>query len=299
MPSLKHCLLARVIPRVRPGAGQDVRDPDQLRRDKLAAQAAAETGPPRRVTTTHRVESVDGYGFPVYSLTVRGSQPRRSVLYLHGGGYVDEADGVHWKYCARLAQRMDARVLLPRYPLAPEHTWRASHPQMLSLFDQIAIESPAGVTVIGDSAGGGYALALAEQLNLRSGPQPTHVVLISPWLDITNSTPGTDEANRRDPWLNLSRLDLAGRWWAGSDDRRCPEVSPLYGELSGLPPTLMFCGTLDTLYPQCRELVRLAGEAGWDLTYVEEPDLLHVYPILPVPEARKALNQTVEFVSRP
>ena len=299
MPSVQHRFIASVIPRIRKSS--EVDDDDALRREKLTEQAKAVTTPPPKVVSDCEVTEVNGLGFPVYDIRPRASDPRRSdprrsVLYLHGGGYVSHADRVHWRYVVRLSQRLDARVVFPVYPLAPVHTWRDSHPSMLRLFERIAIESPAGVTVMGDSAGGGYALSLAQQLARRCGPQPTNVVLISPWLDVTNSSIGTDEANRRDPWLKLSRLRIAGSWWAGDDDVRLPEVSPLYGDLAGLPPTLMFCGTRDTLYPQCRELADRARGTEWDLTYVEQPDLLHEYPILPIPEATRALTTTLDFL---
>jgi epsilon-lactone hydrolase len=77
-----------------------------------------------------------------------------------------------------------------------------------------------------------------------------------------------------------------------------PEVSPALGDLTGLPPTLMFCGTRDTLMPGCRLLARLAEDAGWELTYVEAADLIHVFPMLPfIPEARRAWRQTLEFLA--
>lgn len=294
MPSIKHQIHARVIPRVR--RSREATDPALVRRERLAAQAKTRTGPPTRVVRGCVVSTLDGPGFPVHDLRAAGSAPQRSVLYLHGGGYVEHAGRVHWKYAVTLARRLDARILLPVYPLAPEFTWRDSHPQMLDLFEQVAIESPRGVTIAGDSAGGGYALALAEQLAGRTGPQATHLLLHSPWVDLTNSVAGTTQANARDPWLRLSRMRLSASWWAGGDDETRPELSPMCGDLTGLPPTLVFCGTLDTLVPQCRELARRAAGAGWDLTYVEEPDLLHVYPILPIPEARKALATTLAFL---
>ena len=294
MPSVQHQFLARVIPKVR--RSSEVENPEEVRRTKLAEQAKADTTPPPRVVAGCDVTTLDGAGFTVYDLKVTGTTPQRTVLYLHGGGYVSHADRVHWKYVVALAERVDARIVFPVYPLAPQFTWRDSHPQLLSLFERLAIESPRGVTLIGDSAGGGYALSLAQQLAARPGPQPTHVVLISPWVDLTNAAPGTAAAATRDPWLRLSRLRLSAEWWSGGDDLTRPELSPLYGDLTGLPPTLMFCGTLDTLFPQCRELAERAHEQGWDLTYVEEPDLLHVYPILPLPEAKAALGRTSAFL---
>jgi acetyl esterase/lipase len=280
VPSPQHQFLARVVPVLRRRG--EVDDADALRRRVLAEQARAVTDPPARTVRGCEVTTRTDLGFPVHELRVRGTDPGRAVLYLHGGGYVAHADPGHWRYVVRLARRLDARVVLPVYPLAPQWTWRDSHPAGLSLFEQLAIESPRGVVLAGDSAGGGFALALAQQLAARPEPQPTHLVLLSPWLDLTNAVLGTAEANARDPWLRLTRLRLAGSWWAGGDDETRPEVSPLYGDPAGLPPTLMFCGTLDTFHPQCRELVRRAEGTGWDLAYVEEPDLLHVFPILPV-----------------
>ena len=294
MPSIRHQILARVITKVRKSS--EVEDPDRAQRGKLAEQGKADTTPPTRVVNGCEVSMGDGYGFPIYDLKVSGTSPQRSVIYLHGGGYISHADRAHWKYVVTLARRLDARIIFPVYPVAPEFTWRDSHPQLLSLFEQVAIESPRGVTLAGDSAGGGYALAIAQQLALRAGPQPTHVVLISPWVDLTNSAPDIAEASARDPWLKMSWLRLCARWWSGGDELTRAELSPLYGELSGLPPTLMFCGTLDTLYPACRQLAERARAQGWDLTYVEEPDLLHVYPILPIPEAKKALTYLVDFL---
>jgi acetyl esterase/lipase len=121
---------------------------------------------------------------------------------------------------------------------------------------------------------------------------------VSPWVDLTTSTPETAGLDAVDPWLFLGKLHAYGGWWAGSpEDLGRPEVSPALGDLSGLPPALMFCGTRDLLVPGCRLLARRAMAAGWDLTYVEEPGLIHVYPLLPwLPEARHAWHRTVSFL---
>ena len=130
------------------------------------------------------------------------------------------------------------------------------------------------------------------------GPQPDRLVLHSPWADLTTSTPDTPTFSERDTWLFLGKLHAYAGWWAGSpDDLGRPEVSPALACLDGLPSALMFCGTRDTLAPGCRLLAEARGGVDVDLTYVEVPDLIHVYPLLPfVPEARRAWWQTMEFL---
>ena len=293
MPSLTHRVLTRVIPVVR--RSSEVTDPEQTRRDVLARQSEVQAAPSGRAVAGCDVRELDGYPLPVFEVVPRGDAPARSVLYLHGGGFVSGIDRFHWRYVAAVA-RAGLRVVVPAYPLTPTHTWRDCHEPLLHLFEQTAIASPGGVTLMGDSAGGGLALTLAQQVARRPGPQPTHLVLVSPWVDLAGTTPGTEDANRVDPWLMLSKLRLYGQWWAGGDDVARPEVSQLHGDFTGLPRTLVLCGTRDLLLPQVREAVRRASAAGVPVTYREEEGLLHVYPILPVPEARPALRDVLRFL---
>lgn len=293
MPSLQHQVLTRVIPIVR--RRSEVHDPEQVRRDVLAAQQQADGTPPRRIAARFAVHRRNGPGLPLFELCAPGDPPRRTVLYLHGGGYVSGLDRFHWRYAARLARHLGVRVVLPDYPLTPTHTWRDALPGLVPLFEQLAVESPHGVVLMGDSAGGGLAVALAQQLARRPGPQPTHLVAFAPWVDLTGETPGTPDAARSDPWLTLSKLKLYGGWW-GDGDPHAPEGSPLFGEMAGLPPLLVLCGTRDVLVPQSRALVARARGAGAAVSYVEEPGLLHVYPLLPIPEAGRAFRQVAEFL---
>lgn len=293
MPSPQHQILTHVIPVLR--RRSEVHDPEQVRRDVLAAQAKADTSPPRRVAKEFDIRERQASGLRVQELKVAGSHPVRTVLYLHGGGFVSGLDRLHWRYAARLARALGVRVVLPSYPLTPTHTWQDALPPLVDLFEELAVESPRGVVLMGDSAGGGLAVGLAQRVARRSGPQPTHLVVFAPWLDLTGETPGTEEAAARDPWLTLSKLRLYGSWW-GAGDPPAPEASPLTGDLSGLPPTLVLCGTRDLLLPQSQALATRATEEGSTVTYVEEPGLLHVYPLLPIPEARRAWRQVKAFL---
>ena len=117
--------------------------------------------------------------------------------------------------------------MLPDYPLTPTHTWRDTLPPLVDLFEQLAVESPQGVVLMGDSAGGGLAVGVAQLVARRPGPQPTHLVAFAPWVDLTGETPGTEEAAADDPWLTLSKLRLYGTWW-GAGDPPAAQASPLH-----------------------------------------------------------------------
>lgn len=296
MPSFRHQVLTRVIPVLR--GSSDVHGTEavaRLRRDLVAAQAEADPSPPPRVAKAFDVRRSEVSGMPVFELRVPGSTPVRTVLYLHGGGFVSGPDRLHWRHAARLARRLGVRVVLPAYPLTPTHTWKDATPPLVDLFEQLAVESPHGVVLMGDSAGGGLAMLLAQQVARRPGPQPTHLVMFAPWVDLTGETPGTEEAARRDPWLNLTKLRIYGSWW-GAGDPPDQEASPLANDVVGMPPTLLFCGTRDLLHPQSLALVAAARDAGVRLTYVEGAGLLHAYPILPIPEARAAFDRVEAFL---
>ena len=301
MPSRRHELLARVVPKLRKSRDLESveAERERLERWHTTLDRGFPTGAVPLFARRYAVVREDlPAGFPSYTLTRRGSTPTRTVVYLHGGGFVGPIDPFQVRYAARLASALGVRVVVPDYPLTPEHTWRDSHDPLVALVERWSKESPDGVVLAGDSAGGGLALAVALTVRDHGGPQPTHLLLHSPWVDLTTSTPETFEVTKEDPWLFIGKMQAYAAWWAGSpEELGLPEVSPALGDLAGLPPALMFFGTRDSLVPGGRLLVRRAAEAGWPLTYVEEPGLIHVYPMLPfLPEARRAWRQTLEFL---
>ena len=155
---------------------------------------------------------------------------------------------------------------------------------------------PSALYVMGDSAGGGLALALAKRAAAEGLPRAAGLVLLSPWLDVTMTEPSQAEIEPKDVMLRRPGVATAGRWYAGGlptiDDR----VSPLFGDLAGLPPILMFCGTHDILVADARRVADRARRAGLNLTYEEAPGLMHVYAILPLPEARAAQARIERFI---
>ncbi|MBC2932579.1 alpha/beta hydrolase [Nocardioides sp. zg-1228] len=298
MPSRRHDLLARLVPALRRSRELDDEPTERARVE--AWHRTLDRSLPTRVVPgfARRWEvSVTDIGFPSYVLTPRRRPATRTLYYVHGGGFMAPIDPFHVRYATRLADAIGARVVLPDYPLAPEHTWADSHDALVEDAARWAA-ADGGAVLAGDSAGGGLALAVALSMRDR-GPAPaTSLVLHAPWVDLTTSTPETFALDAVDPWLFIGKTQAYAAWWAGSaDDLARPEVSPALGDLAGLPRALMLYGTRDLLAPGCRLLARRAAEAGWDLTAVEEPDLIHVYGLLPaVPESARALRRVTEFV---
>jgi len=255
--------------------------------EELRVRPAA-WGPPRRLArrVDISVSTVDGQA--VYRVSPRGVAAPRRALYLHGGAYVFQIAAQHWSLIADLA--VSARVVftVPIFPLAPDGVAEEIVPAMTELASALIDEvGEGGTTIMGDSAGGGMALAVAMRLrDLRLGAP--RLVLISPWLDISGTDPQLAVIAPTDPWLAVPGSKAAGRLYRGALPEDDPMVSPINGDLSALGPTTMLSGTRDIVNADAARLVKLAPQVGLRLDYHEAPGMLHVYPLLPIPEARAA-----------
>ena len=239
-------------------------------------------------------------GFPVVTIEPRGgARPGAPHLfYLHGGGYVMDIAAVHWDTVADLCERLGASATVPVYPLAPENKAPEVLAAMHSLYLELAARHGAqNITVMGDSAGGGMSLALAQMLKADGGLMPGTLVLYSPWLDATATAEGQRAIERRDRMLAVSGLEACGAMYSGDLARDDPRVSPLFGDLEGLSPIAIFSGTSDILIVDGRRLAKRLDEPGMpEHVYYEYKDMFHVWMLLPVPEAKQARSQTVDFI---
>jgi epsilon-lactone hydrolase len=226
-----------------------------------------------------------------------GDHAAGDVMYIHGGAYVQGIFRWHWYFIAAMAERLGMTFTVPLYPLAPEHDCAATSAAVLGVYREfLAHHDPSRLVIMGDSAGGGLAMSLAMQAISAGLAKPAALVLLSPWLDVTMTDPAQIELENVDPLLVRAGPKAAGRWYAGAMSTTDPRVSPLYGEIAGLPPILMFCGTHDILLTDAKRLAARAAAEGGDVEYHEEPGLMHVYPLLFFPESRKAQDRIVRFV---
>ena len=247
------------------------------------------------------VAPVDAGNVPCERLAAAGVDLDRAVLYLHGGGYASGSVRSHRSFCARISAAASAPVLDVDYRLAPEHPYPAAVDDALVAYRWLLGEglAPERVVVAGDSAGGGLAAALLLAARAAGDPLPAGAVLLSPWLDLTLAGASMHLRAAEDPICSRERLAESAAWYAAGEDPACPLVSPLFGELEGLPPLLVLVGTAEVLLDDSLRFGAGADAAGVDLTLVVEEDLLHVWPLFPdVPEADAAIELIGEWVRK-
>ncbi|WP_338885947.1 alpha/beta hydrolase [Rhodococcus sovatensis] len=247
--------------------------------------------PPRSVTSKVTVTRDDTSGWPVYRVSPHNSTPPRASVYFHGGAYIAEITATHWRTIAKLAAATDTTFVVPIYPLAPTETASTTVGHASEIAESVTMEyGSEHVVLMGDSAGGGMALAVAQQLRDAGVTSVAHIVLISPWLDVAMTDPEIEKIAPHDPWLAVPGTRLAGELYRGELPVDDPRVSPLRGDLHGLAPITLFSGTRDIANADARSLVKACRSIGASLHYHEASSMLHVYPLLPIPEGRRALS---------
>ncbi|MFD1032660.1 alpha/beta hydrolase [Metaplanococcus flavidus] len=245
-------------------------------------------------------------GMPVYSVRSHTrpatvNSHKRHVFYIPGGGYVMQPHKRHWRFLRKLAKEAGWDSTVPIYPTVPNHTYEESFRKVLAQYKKLLLEVPAEkIVLMGDSAGGGFALAIAQQLKKEGLPQPGDLVLLSPWLDASMSDPRQIELEKIDPYLSRYGLKKLGDLWAGPrGDSGNPFVSPINGDLRGLAQITVLTGTHTLLLTDARNLKDRMARAGVDIQYYEYPKMTHGFMLYPlIPEADAAVNQLISAVNR-
>ena len=239
----------------------------------------ASFGPPKNLRSDVHIGVQHDDGWPVYTLTPTTSTPAGNVVYLHGGGWVNEIVSQHWRLAAQIAVEAFTVVTVPIYPLIPFGTAEDVMNRVVAIAE--ANRAAHGQVVLaGDSAGAQIALSAAMALRDNGVTLPA-TVLISPAVDLTFTNPRIPEVQPSDPWLAVPGGQVLGELWSGSRELTDPVVSPLFGSFEGLGPLTVYSGTHDILNPDARLLVAKAEAAGVTVDYTEQAGQLHDYPLLP------------------
>jgi epsilon-lactone hydrolase len=222
------------------------------------------------------------------------------VLYHHGGAYTAGSLDSHRSLTARMALASGCDLLSVDYRLAPEHPHPAGLQDARAVYHQVLADgtAPGRLVVGGDSAGAGLATALLLSLRDNDEPLPAGAVLLSPWLDLTLTSDSITSRAAEEPMLRVGSLARSAEAYAGGDLRR-PLVSPVFADLSGLPPLLVLVGTAEILLDDSRTFADRARSAGVEVDLDVEQGLIHVWPFIDgVPEAATAMARIGTWARR-
>lgn len=219
------------------------------------------------------------------------------VMYLHGGSYVDPPMIFHWRFLQQLTREIPVSVVVPLYGRAPQHHCVRTVMHMQRVFQKLYDEFDGNVVLMGDSAGGGLALALSELFAAKNKPQPQKLLLLSPWLDVDMTG---DYSSQRCTDFVLNEDEL--RFWGATYRDKLPQghylASPLFGLREGVAEMHIFAGGAELLLSDCKKLQRLAEEKGIASYLYEYEGVQHVFPLYPIPEAREARKKIEEILTR-
>ena len=253
--------------------------------------------PTRKTSKICHVEKRRINGHNTFTLTPKSEKSNTYILYLHGGAYVQSFLKQPWKFLSFLVKHTRCTVIAPDYPLAPEYTYLQAFEFVVPLYMEIIAKPEASQTIVmGDSAGRGFALALAQELKRDSLPQPDKIILLSPWLDITLKNPAIRRIDPVDPFLGIAGLKKAGLLYAGTSDPNTNMVSPINGSLEGLGKISIFIGTHDIFVADTRKLKSRANQQGILINYREYKNMIHVWMLLDFPESQQAKNEIIEII---
>jgi acetyl esterase/lipase len=227
--------------------------------------------------------------------------PRRTVLYLHGGGYVFGSPAAYRDRARRLAFRCRAEVFVPDYRLAPEHPYPAALEDALAAWTHVAsLRHETPIVAVGDSAGGGLTLSLLAALRDRGAALPACAFVFSPWTDLGGEGASMAGNEGRDVWMTRRHIAAWSRHYAGSSDVANPGISPVHADPAGFPPLLLIVGDQEVLLDDSLRVEARARQAGVHVEALVGRGMQHDFPLtLPwLEESREAWELAAAFVDR-
>ena len=244
--------------------------------------------PTQEIVETCEIDEKEYQGNKVYTISPKENKDTtgKTIIYFHGGAYMAEMTEQHWDFIKKLVLDTRITVVLPAYPIAPKYCYTDTLEFCEAVYkDVIKEKGSKNVIVMGDSAGGGLALALEEKMSIEQKNSnentnlPQSTILISPWLDVSMSNDEIDKVQKYDNDLNKEKLLAAGVMYARGTDTKNYFVSPLYGDLSNLKNVTIFTGTYDILNPDVHLLVEKAKNVNITINVKEYEKASHIWII--------------------
>jgi monoterpene epsilon-lactone hydrolase len=233
-------------------------------------------------------------------ITAANARANRFVVYLHGGGFVMASVDTHRGLMGRISRSTEARVLGVNYRLAPEFRFPAALEDAAAAYRWL-IENGAkasDIVIAGDSAGGGLSLSTLVALRNAADSMPAAAVCLSPWVDMEATGDSMTTKAAIDPVVQREGLLNNAKLYLGNGDRRAPLVSPLYADLTDLPPLLIQVGESEVLLDDSKRLAERAKRCGVDVSLEVWPEMIHVWQLFAavLPEAQQAIDHIGAFI---
>jgi acetyl esterase/lipase len=247
-----------------------------------------------------QVSRVDLDGVPAIQVATPKSRPDRHLLYLHGGGHMSGSPGLYRDFIWRLADATGARVTILDHRLAPEHPFPAALDDALTAYRRLLSDGadPRRMAIAGESSGGGLTLSTLMRARDEGVPLPAAAIVLSPWTDLALTGTSLQTNARADPMIRSDEAPrLAALYLAGADPRM-PYASPLYGDPSDLPPTLIQVGSDEVLLDDSVRMAERLRAAGRHVEIEIWPRMPHTWQLWArvIPEASAAIARIGAFV---
>lgn len=243
-----------------------------------------------------RLEDVDA--LQLLSVTPKDETSDNVILYLHGGGYACGGARYTRGFATVLSSRFGCRVYAPVYRLAPEHPFPSAPEDAYKAYNYLLDSgyAPERIILCGESAGGGLCYSLCLMLKERGEAMPSGIIAISPWTDLTLSGKSYKKNAKRDPSMTKARLESYAKEYIGKGDYKNPIASPLFGDLTDLPPSIIFVGEDEVMLDDAVEMHKRLSASGARSKLVIEPGMWHAYPLYNVKEAEGVFDAIEGFI---
>lgn len=241
-----------------------------------------ETKIPQKANESCDIETKEFMSRKIFIIKPKTEQlSKKVILYFHGGAYVAEATTLHWDFLEKLANDTKSTIVMPDYPLTPKYTYKDVFNMVEPLYKEIISKVDVkNLVMMGDSAGGGITLALAEKISQNNIQLPSKTILISPWLDVTLTNEKIKEVQKNDKDLNKEKLLIAGISYARDEEEmKSYLVNPINGPLSKLKNVIIYTGTYDILNLDTHLLQEKAKKEGIDIQIKEYEQAPHIWII--------------------
>ncbi|MEH2506397.1 monoterpene epsilon-lactone hydrolase [Bradyrhizobium sp. AZCC 1578] len=279
---------------MRPRLQSDIQIEDARRQVARFAQLVP------RVPRGTELVVVDAGGVKAERIATPRSLPNRYVVHLHGGAYLLGFPALFRDFNWRIADVTGARVLCIDYRLAPEHSFPAAVEDVTAAYRWLISQraEPRHVAFVGESSGGGLALASMMRLRDEGSSLPAAAVVVSPWTDLALTGQSVTDYGSSDPMVPVELMPKAVELYLGNTDPRSPYASPLYGDPVGLPSTLVLAASDEALRDDAVRMAKRLRAAGCDVELELWPRMFHVWHMFAriLPEARAAIERIGAFL---